>query len=158
MKPDRRRDHRNWHDTFIAALQEHGTVTAACKVAGISRVTAYQHRKDHPDFAERWDDVNESNVDQLEQKAMEIALNGEPRMIEFLLRHRRRDVYGDQVRHELTGPNGGPVQLQPVTDAEERSRRALELLPPDQRQALLEQAARWALESGSNGNGDSGDA
>jgi hypothetical protein len=148
---------KNWHETFLVALAEHGTVTAACKVAKISRVTAYRNRNEHPDFAERWDEIDAATVDELEQKAKEVALSGDPRMIEFLLKHRRREIYGDQVRHELTGPGGGPVQLQPVTDAEERSRRALELLPPEQRQALLEQAARWALESGTsgmNGNGN----
>jgi hypothetical protein len=47
----------------------------------------------------------------LESRAVELALGGEVRMIEFLLKARRPDVYREHHHVEHVGPGGGPVEL-----------------------------------------------
>ena len=40
-----------------------------------------------------------------------LALKGEVRLIEFLLKARRPDVYREHHQVELAGPNSGPVEI-----------------------------------------------
>jgi hypothetical protein len=44
-----------WHVLFLQTLREAGSVVAAAKAAGISRKTAYWHRRVDSRFAARWD-------------------------------------------------------------------------------------------------------
>ena len=62
---------------FIEALGEtHGTVTAACRIAGISKQTAYDARKEDPEFAEAWAEAVDYVGDVLEQTAFQRAVQG----------------------------------------------------------------------------------
>ena len=45
---------KEWTQPFLEAFAEYGTVTHACRAAGVSRATVYRHREDHPEFAEQW--------------------------------------------------------------------------------------------------------
>lgn len=134
---------RNWKPTFLKALRETRSVAAAAMRAGIDRQTAYNHRRDDPAFAADWETVHEAITDDLEKAAIARAVDGveEPEfyrgqvvgttvrysdsLLQFLLRGRRREVYGD--RTEITGAGGGPIQLQAIADlAESAKRRELE--------------------------------
>ena len=44
-----------WHVLFLHKLREAGSVLAAAKAAGISRKTAYWHRRVDTVFATKWD-------------------------------------------------------------------------------------------------------
>jgi len=44
-----------WHTPFLHKLREAGSVLAAAKAAGISRKTAYWHRRVNTAFATKWD-------------------------------------------------------------------------------------------------------
>lgn len=43
--------------TFLRALKQVATVGVACELAGIGRQTAYDWRRDDPDFAKDWDNA-----------------------------------------------------------------------------------------------------
>jgi len=46
-----------WRRAFLAGLEKTGSVTQACELAKISRVTVYQNRRTDPEFARRWDEA-----------------------------------------------------------------------------------------------------
>lgn len=134
---------RNWKPVFLRALRSERSVVAACERAGIDRAAVYRHRQTDAVFAEQWAAVDTSITDDLEQEAIRRAVDGvaEPvywqgeivgltrkysdSLLQFLLRGRRREVYGD--RTEITGAGGGPIQLQAIADlAESAKRRELE--------------------------------
>jgi hypothetical protein len=89
-----------WQRRFISALRESPHVGLACKSVGISRETAYVHRRNNPLFAEQWQDALESAVDDLEVVAFREAMRGNTRLTIFLLKSHRKAVYSDIQRHE----------------------------------------------------------
>jgi hypothetical protein len=110
-KPDasRGKPRKQWDRTrWLEAYAEHGTVTAACKVIGISRDTAYLARKNDPDFAAAWDKQENAVTDLLEKTAVERALGGSDRLMEFILKARRPGTYRESVKVE----HGGKVNVE----------------------------------------------
>ncbi|NIV30648.1 MAG: hypothetical protein GWN58_14455, partial [Anaerolineae bacterium] len=76
------------------------------------RSTAYRWRDRWSTFAAEWDEALEDACDLLEAEAWERAIEkGSDRLLMFLLKAHRRDKYGDRVRQEVSGPDGGPVPV-----------------------------------------------
>lgn len=92
---------RDWTPAFLTALGDEGTVFAACHNAGVSRSTAYRARQRDEAFALAWADVESTVTDKLERKAVELALAGDVKLLEFLLKARRPDLYRDSVRSDV---------------------------------------------------------
>lgn len=67
---------RDWKPEFLKALREEKAVSHACEKAGISRQTAYRHKREDAAFSEAWDEVYGHNVDCLEQAAFKRAVEG----------------------------------------------------------------------------------
>jgi hypothetical protein len=103
-------------------------VTAAAAIAKVTRMTVYRERQRNEEFAIAWADIEERVTEGLERKAVQMAMSGEVKLIEFLLKARRPERYRDNVKVEHSGPGGGPVRFEAPPDAQERSRRAAELL------------------------------
>lgn len=70
----------DWHDPFLQVLRETGMVSRACQCVNVGRVTAYRHRDNDPEFAERWDEVLEEAVDEMEREAYRRAVLGCPKL------------------------------------------------------------------------------
>lgn len=123
----------DWKPAFLTALAEEGTVFTACRNAGISRSTAYRMRQADESFALAWADVESTVTDRLERKAVELALGGEVKLLEFLLKARRPDVYRESVRvqQDVRVSHGAALVTDPVLAEEGRSllRRAAESAP-----------------------------
>lgn len=114
---------------FCAALAETGQVSKACAAVGISRQTAYGWREDLPEFAEAWDKALKISTGVLEDEAVRRGHDGwdEPvfhqgvqcgtvrkfsdTMLIFTLKARDPAKYRENSRVELTGADGGPVQM-----------------------------------------------
>jgi len=94
---------RRWHDKFIKALQKEPSVKNAAKSAGIDRTTAYKARLEDAEFAARWKDAIQHSVDDLETVAFKLATKGEPRLIEFLLRCHRPEIYRERTEMGIVG-------------------------------------------------------
>src|SRR6266566_4003911 len=100
-----------WHATFLKTLRKVPNITLACKAANVSRRTCYDHRELDPKFKEAWDAALDQSVDRVETTAFKLASEGEPRLIEFILKARRRSIYGDVSRMELDARVGGIIFL-----------------------------------------------
>lgn len=116
-------------EKFLRALRETGVVAAACAAAGITRPTAENYRKAYPDFAEAWEDAKLDAADALEEEARRRAVMGVERVILYkgdpvgtkthysdslllaLLKANNPNKFRENSSLELTGRDGGPVQL-----------------------------------------------
>ena len=58
-----------WQEPFLASLRQTGKVVAACKVAGISRNSAYTHYRRYPRFRRKWRRAQEQAWEQLRREA-----------------------------------------------------------------------------------------
>lgn len=110
-RPRVRKPRREWRPAFLRAFQKAGTVTAACEAAKVNPTTAYRERQKNEAFALAWADIEAGVTLHLESRAVELALAGDVRLIEFLLRSRRPEVYREHHQIEHVGPSGGPVAL-----------------------------------------------
>lgn len=122
---------------FCAALAETGIVRRACDAVSITRQTAYNWRDDDPEFAAAWERALKIGVSALEDEAHRRAFEGtdEPvyyngsecgsvrkysdTLAIFLLKAHAPEKYRENTRMELTGANGGPVQ---ISDTERAAR------------------------------------
>ena len=66
---------------FLAALADTANVSASAKAADLGRSTAYDLRRDDPDFAAAWDAAMETGLDALEDEAMRRAKDGVSRFV-----------------------------------------------------------------------------
>jgi hypothetical protein len=126
-----------WHDKFLHAIGQEPNISRACRTVGIDRKTATAHRDKFSGFAIAWDEAIEASTDDLESTAIRISTQGIRRLkfnkdgnavndpktgrpyeeteypvalMCFLLKGRRKGVYGDKV--ELTG------KAKPMSDEE----------------------------------------
>jgi hypothetical protein len=106
-----RKARRDWRPAFLKGFAKAGTVTGGCTAARIHRTTAYRERRRNDKFAVAWDAVEHQVTDQLEETALTLALAGEVRLLEFLLKARRPEMYREHHQVEVAGPEGGPVEL-----------------------------------------------
>lgn len=101
----RTRPHRHagdWQPAFLAMLRNSGNVRLSCAEAGISRTVAYDARDADPDFAKAWEDALQDALDLIEARARVMALEGNERMIELLLKAHRPEIYRDRVQQDIT--------------------------------------------------------
>jgi hypothetical protein len=106
-----RKPRRDWRPAFLKGFAKSGTVTGGCERAGVVRTTVYRERQRNETFALAWADIEAGVTLHLESRAVELAIAGDVRMIEFLLKARRPDVYREHHQVELAGPDGGPVAI-----------------------------------------------
>ena len=133
-------------NAFLHHLGRTGSVTVAANRAQIRRSTLYQMRADDEEFAERWSTALDLGVDRLQDNAMNRAMQGTPRpiyrngrqvgsvqqfdnrLLQFLLRAHRPDIYGDR-GHAAAAPP--PFDLVKRVKAAEARMAALgDPLPP----------------------------
>jgi hypothetical protein len=127
-----RKPRRDWRAAFLAGFATTGTVRGGCAHAGIHHATAYRERQRSEKFALAWADIEQDVTEKLEETALTLALDGEVRLIEFLLKARKPEMYREQHLLEHTGPHGGAVELlqlgvdlSKLTDRELRSLQRL---------------------------------
>ncbi len=86
---------------FIAALRNSGNVRASCQQAGISRRTAYTWRDKWVAFADDWAEALEDSCDVLEAEARRRGMSISDRLLMFLLKAHRPEVFGDKQKIDL---------------------------------------------------------
>jgi hypothetical protein len=118
---------------FLEAFAEQKDATKAARVAGVHRSTLYDWRGLDEDFARAWRDVEEAVIDELEANVIAAANHGlvtlEPsnaqaRLAEFMLKSRRRGVYGDRQEIDVRRVS---VEVR-VDTSEERARALAQIL------------------------------
>lgn len=121
-------DRAKQQERFLKELRRRANVSAAARKAKVGRRTAYDWYKADPDFAKAWDDALEEAVDGLEEAAWRRARDGTLKPVyqqgrkvgqirEYsdtltvtLLKAHRPEKYRERQQHELTGPNGAPLE------------------------------------------------
>lgn len=114
---------------FLSVLAMGWSPTAAAVAAGISRITAYEWRKNDPEFAQRWADAIEQGTDCLEDEAVRRANEGVEKPLLFqgdvvalvrehsdtlmtlMLKGRRRKKFGDKVGLVGGDEDDNPIQV-----------------------------------------------
>lgn len=101
---------------FLENLGGQLSVMHAANQAGVARSTVYNWIRSDPKFATLVDNARESAVDELEESLYDRAVNrknhaGVTAAI-FLLKGRRSEIYHDKSHNVISGPEGGPVQIQ----------------------------------------------
>jgi hypothetical protein len=107
---------RRWQQRFLRSLRTTPNVTIACRAANVSRQSAYRSRGDDPAFAEKWQSALDKSIDALETRAFKLALEGDPHLLQFMLRAHRKEVYGETSRVELDARFCGIVVVPPKED------------------------------------------
>lgn len=114
--------------TFLDAYVMSGNISHSAREAGIDRGTHYKWLND-PEYAEAFKHADGEAGDALEAEARRRAVEGvdEPvgwykgeaggvvrrysdTLLIFLLKGRKPDVFGDKIRAEHSGPDGGPIE------------------------------------------------
>jgi hypothetical protein len=125
---------RNWQRPFLEALEKGHSVGSACKVAKVGRTTAYEARQRDEEFAIAWRDLEDGAIEVLEAEAYRRAMSGSDRLMEFLLKARRPDVYRDRVDARRSEDSDLHERVRREVDARERVRR---MTREEQEQYLL---------------------
>ena len=106
-----RTDRARARTVFLDELRLTCNVSHSARCAGIGRSTAYEWRDADPEFAAAWADAEEEAIDALELAARERAIDGSDRMMEILLKAHRPEKYVERLRSEISGPGGGPINV-----------------------------------------------
>ena len=96
---------------FIDALQNSGNIRASCRPAGISRSTAYVWRNKWATFAAEWDEALEDACDVLEAEARRRGMSISDRLLMFLLKAHRPEVFGDKQEVKISGGTTTKVSI-----------------------------------------------
>ena len=81
-------------------------MTGGCAYAGIHRSSAYRERQRSEKFALAWSDIEDEVTDRLEATLAAV------RLMEFLPKARKPEMYREQHLLEHVGPGGGPVEVE----------------------------------------------
>lgn len=146
-------------------------ISHACDKVRINRSTAYEAREASPEFSAQWDEAIQHGIEYLEQKCWERATvgvkrgiwkqdsDGNPVKVEdirefsdglaaLLLKAHAPKKYRENIRAEISGPDGGPI---PVVDATQK-------IHPDVLRRIIELAdERAANRLGDPGSGAVGE-
>ncbi len=123
----------NAKERFLVAHQLGASVTDAAKAAGVNRGTLYRWRDTDPVFAEAWRVARDKLVDGLEIEACIRAVEGNDRLLMFLLKSYRPQVFG-KPEASRPGKSGQPqppgITLSEIADRVSKWVESPPLPPP----------------------------
>lgn len=99
-------------EKFLRAVTRIGTITAASNASKIDRHAHARWMQEDESYPARFADAQEQAADRLEAIAYRRAVKGDRTLLMFLLNGLRPWKF--KYRQEITGPNGGPLQLAAV--------------------------------------------
>jgi hypothetical protein len=95
-----------------------GRIDLATEAAGVARGCHYAWLKEHPDYAAEFQQIRTEAIDSLEEVAFARAKDSSDRLLEFLLKGLKPEVYGDRMKSEISGPGGGSLVVEFVRPGE----------------------------------------
>lgn len=87
------------------------TMNRVAAALGFDRTTIWRHVQNDPEFSAAWSQATESNVDDVEQKLLELAKSGHFPAMQMYLRARRPDVYQERRDPSTVVAIGGQAQV-----------------------------------------------
>ncbi len=92
---------------YLEMLARNGTMSGACRLAGMSTSNVYKYREELDGFRDEEDHVRDLITDWIEERSfLEVLSSGTSaavNMKQFMLRSRRRSTYGDRQEVNLNG-------------------------------------------------------
>jgi hypothetical protein len=107
-----------WQALFLKTLRKAPNVAHACRVAGVSRFTAYKYREEDESFARKWEESLQASVDKCEEKAFDMAWKGDSQLLQFILKAHRGGTYRETQRVDV-GLLGGIVLIPSKAEGDE---------------------------------------
>jgi hypothetical protein len=124
-----------WKPMFIEAMRKSGNITVSCEHAGVGRSTVYHALDKDPEFAAAHREAINISNEMLEAVARQRGQqgwdepvymrgkDGEPRVVgtikrysdrllEILMKAHMPNKYRENIRTEVSGPSGAPIQLE----------------------------------------------
>lgn len=100
-------------DVFLREYSENPNISAVCEhpEIDISRSTFYRWKNKDPMFTENVEAAEEKGIDGLEAEAYRRALEGSDTLLIFLLKNKRKKVYGDKLEVDATVKVPGKVEI-----------------------------------------------
>ena len=92
-------------------------VNEAARVAGVGRRTVYDRRSRDEDFKRAWDEALEAAIERLEVQAIRRAMDGSDRLMMFVLRARRPEVYVERYQVQKASNEQKPMVAE-ISDPE----------------------------------------
>ncbi|OGN89789.1 MAG: hypothetical protein A2158_01600 [Chloroflexi bacterium RBG_13_46_14] len=115
---------------FLDGYRKHHAVGRAARYAGISRRQVYRWIENSKEFAQEFEDVKREVIEQLEMEADRRAMKGVRKPVFYqglpvghiqeysdsllMFRLKALDPEKYRERHEVSGPDGGPIQIKEV--------------------------------------------
>lgn len=120
----------------IETLAEGLSVTAFAGRIGVNRATVFNWANEHPEFFDALKVGQAKAAEFWEKLLVENARTGKGNATAciFGLKNRASEDWADKVLNEHSGPNGGPIQTEELSDLE-RARRLAFLLSKGAREA-----------------------
>lgn len=116
-------------DEVISTLAEGLSVTAFAGRIGVARSTVFKWAEEHPEFSDALK-VGQAKATEFWEKAL-IAIargdGGNATAAIFGLKNRAPDDWADKVVNEHSGPGGGPIQTEELSEREVARRLAFAL-------------------------------
>lgn len=119
------RNYGQWRPAFLTALRRMANIGYACKEAGVTMVTAYNHKQSDEAFAAEWEDAYKMGLEELEQRAIERAMQGSDSLMIFLLKTKKG--LKEKSGLEITGADGRPIEIEQM-EREERKQEVLNMI------------------------------
>lgn len=123
---------------FLDYLRDGWSVTASAGKIGVSRQAVYALKQADVEFAGEWEDAYESGTDVYEDEAKRRAIEGTERPVFYqgeivghireysdtllivALKARRPEKYRDNIKQEITGKDGGPIETSDASLTDEQ--------------------------------------
>lgn len=107
-----------WKPVFLGALAESGNVTVATSEAGVSRMTAYNAKRNDPEFKQAWAEALSSAADLMEAEARRRAVDGvnEPVVYQGQLCGQWVNAEGETVNEQTPGAKLIPITIRKYSD------------------------------------------
>lgn len=111
---------RAWAEPFLIALARYGTILAATREVQVSRRTVYDLMEASPTFAKAVEVARQEFAELLEHVAVQRAMNGSERLLEFLLRGALPGKYRESQQQQAVNVNvGAPIVVDVVADLQQ---------------------------------------
>lgn len=97
---------------FLERFSECGSVLQACSDTGVARRTHYEWLADDPEYKQQFERAKQQAVDALESRVFQRANVESDRLAEFLLKGLKPEVYGDRMKAQISGVDGGAIGVE----------------------------------------------
>ena len=115
-------------ERFLELIEETPLIQRAAEAVGVSRKTAYHHKKIDPAFSKEWDAAIDRAMDDLLGEAHHRAtVEKSDRLLEVLLKFRYGDKLSDRLKVQVEHSTGLDADVLLLMDADDR-RTLMELL------------------------------